>query len=40
VLAKMRDLTVYSTTRRAAARPLLESVGVDHVLIDDWHIAD
>lgn len=40
VLAKMRGMTVYSTTRRAAARPLLESVGVDHVLIDDGHIAD
>lgn len=39
VLAKMRGMTVYSTTRRAAARPLLESVGVDHVLIDDGHVA-
>lgn len=39
VLAKMRGMTVYSTTRRVAARPLLESVGVDHVLIDDGHIA-
>jgi NADPH:quinone reductase len=39
VLAKQRGLTVLSTTRRAAGRQLLESVGVDHVLIDDGIIA-
>jgi NADPH:quinone reductase-like Zn-dependent oxidoreductase len=40
VLAKLRGMTVYSTTRRAAGRALLESVGVDHVLIDDGQVAD
>lgn len=40
VLAKMRGMTLYSTTRRAAGLRLLESVGVDHVLIDDGHIAE
>ena len=39
VLAKLQGLTVLATTRRAAARPLLESIGVDHVLIDDGEVA-
>lgn len=39
VLAKQRGMTVYSTTRRDAARELLASVGVDHVLVDDGDIA-
>lgn len=39
VLGRMRGMTVYSTTRRPEARPLLESVGVDQVLIDDSRIA-
>jgi len=39
VIGKLRGLTVLSTTRREAARTLLESVGVDHVLIDDGNIA-
>lgn len=39
VLAKLRGMTVYSTTRRDAARELLASVGVDHVLVDDGDIA-
>lgn len=39
VLAKRRGLTVLSTTRRSEALPLLESVGVDHALIDDGHVA-
>jgi NADPH:quinone reductase-like Zn-dependent oxidoreductase len=39
VLAKLRGMTVFSTTRREAAVPLLESVGVDHVLIDDGEVA-
>jgi len=39
VLAKQLGLTVYSTTRRDSARQLLESVGVDHILIDDGAIA-
>jgi NADPH2:quinone reductase len=40
VLGKLHGLTVLSTTRRDAARPLLESVGVDHILIDDGHVAE
>lgn len=40
VLAKRASMTVLSTTRREQARPLLEGVGVDHVLIDDGHVAD
>ncbi|WP_223622452.1 zinc-binding alcohol dehydrogenase family protein [Microbacterium sp. EST19A] len=39
VLAKLRGLTVVSTTRREEARPLLESIGVDHVIIDDGDVA-
>ncbi|WP_421733707.1 zinc-binding dehydrogenase [Cellulomonas sp.] len=39
VLGKMRGLTVLSTTRSAARTALLDSVGVDHVLIDDGNIA-
>lgn len=39
VLGKLRGMEVYSTTRREAARSLLESVGVDHVLIDDGSVA-
>lgn len=40
VLAKLRGLTVLATTRREAARGLLESVGVDTVLIDDGSVAE
>jgi NADPH2:quinone reductase len=40
VLAKRQGLTVYATTRREQARAQLESVGVDHVLIDDGSVAD
>jgi len=39
VLGKLRSMTVISTTRRPEARTLLESVGVDHVVIDDGQIA-
>jgi NADPH:quinone reductase len=39
VLAKRRGVTVYATTRREQARALLESLGVDQVLIDDGAIA-
>ena len=39
VLAKGQGMTVYSTTRREQARDLLESLGVDHVLLDDGAIA-
>lgn len=40
VLAKLHGMTVFATTRRDAGRALLESVGVDHILIDDGNIAD
>jgi NADPH:quinone reductase-like Zn-dependent oxidoreductase len=40
VLAKLRGLRVLATTRREAARGLLESVGVDEVLIDDGSVAE
>ena len=39
VLAKRRGMTVLSTTRNESRRALLESVGVDHVLIDDGELA-
>ncbi|TDL33387.1 zinc-binding alcohol dehydrogenase family protein [Arthrobacter nitrophenolicus] len=39
VLAKLRGMTVLSTTRNGSRRGLLESVGVDHVLIDDGELA-
>ncbi|NUU17777.1 zinc-binding dehydrogenase [Cellulomonas humilata] len=39
VLGKMQGLTVLSTTRSPARTALLDSVGVDHVLIDDGTIA-
>jgi NADPH:quinone reductase-like Zn-dependent oxidoreductase len=40
VLGKLHGLTVLSTTRRKSASALLESVGVDHVLIDDGQVAE
>ena len=40
VLAKLRGMTVLSTTRNAERAPLLEGLGVDHVLIDTGTIAD
>lgn len=40
VLAKRQGLTVYGTTRREEARPQLEKLGADHVLIDDGAVAD
>lgn len=39
VLGKLRGMTVIATTRRPEARTLLDSVGVDHVVIDDVQIA-
>lgn len=39
LLAKRRGMTVLSTTRNESRRGLLESVGVDHVLIDHGEIA-
>jgi NADPH:quinone reductase-like Zn-dependent oxidoreductase len=40
VLAKLRGMTVLSTTRREEGRALLESVAVDHPLIDNGSIAE
>jgi NADPH2:quinone reductase len=40
VLAKRMGLTVYATTRREQARAQLESVGADHVLVDDGAVAE
>jgi NADPH2:quinone reductase len=40
VLAKQRDMTVLSTTRNPAKAAALTRLGVDHVLIDDGHVAD
>src|SRR5207247_338885 len=39
VLAKQRNMTVLSTTRRASKTTALTDVGVDHVLIDDGNVA-
>jgi NADPH:quinone reductase-like Zn-dependent oxidoreductase len=39
VLARLRGLTVLSTTRSARRASLLDHVGVDHVLIDGGAIA-
>jgi NADPH:quinone reductase-like Zn-dependent oxidoreductase len=39
VLAKQREMTVFSTTRRASQMAALTAVGVDHVLIDDGDVA-
>jgi NADPH2:quinone reductase len=40
VLGGLHGMTVLSTTRRLSARTLLESVGVEHVLIDDGRVAE
>ena len=40
VLAKLQGMTVLATTRREAARSQLETMGADHVLIDDGAIAE
>ncbi len=40
VLAKRAGLTVLATTRTAAKTAALTHLGVDHVLIDDGHVAD
>lgn len=39
VLAKQRGMTVLSTTRSERKRSSLRAIGVDHVLIDDGHVA-
>src|SRR6059058_1875875 len=40
VLAKQRNMTVLSTTRRANKTAALTDLGVDHVLIDDGNVAE
>ena len=40
VLATLRGMTVIATTRRPEARALLESVGADHVIVDDGQVAE
>ena len=39
VLSKQRGMTVLSTTRSPGKRSALDFLGVDHVLIDDGHVA-
>ena len=39
VLARLRGMTVFSTTRSEAKRELLDKVGVDHVIIDGGEVA-
>jgi len=39
VLARLRGMTVFSTTRSDAKRELLDKVGVDHVIIDGGEVA-
>ncbi|MFC5065456.1 zinc-binding alcohol dehydrogenase family protein [Actinomycetospora atypica] len=39
VLAKRLGMTVFSTTRDLARTPLLQGVGVDHVVLDDGAVA-
>src|SRR5207244_12714380 len=38
-LAKRRKMTVLSTTRNAKKTQALTDIGVDHVLVDDGHVA-
>lgn len=40
ILGKQRGMTVLATTRSAEKLPLLQSLGVDHALIDTGDIAD
>ena len=40
VLAKQRDMIVLSTTRSPAKADTLTAIGVDHVIVDDGHVAD
>ncbi|MDH3225992.1 MAG: zinc-binding alcohol dehydrogenase family protein [Thermoleophilia bacterium] len=39
VLAKRRDMTVFSTTRNPDKAGALQQIGVDHVVIDDGEVA-
>lgn len=38
-LGRARGMTVLATTRSESKRPLLDALGVDHVIIDDGHVA-
>ena len=40
ILAKRQGATVVSTTRRPERADELRALGIDHVLVDDGHIAD
>ena len=40
VVAKLRGVTVIATTRSADRFDLLRSVGVDHPIVDDGHVAE
>ncbi len=40
VLAKQQGMTVLATTRNPGKASALSGIGVDHVLIDDGHVAD
>lgn len=39
VLARQRDMTVFSTTRNSARAASLTGIGVDHVIVDDGDVA-
>ncbi|GAA4669417.1 alcohol dehydrogenase catalytic domain-containing protein [Frondihabitans cladoniiphilus] len=39
VLAKQRGMTVFATTRNPAKADSLTAIGVDHVIVDDGHVA-
>src|SRR4249920_2470129 len=39
ILAKNRGLTVLSTSRQPDRVAALKAIGVDHVLLDDGHVA-
>lgn len=40
VLARQRNMTVLATTRSPDRAAVLDDLGVDHVVLDDGHIAD
>jgi NADPH:quinone reductase len=40
VLAKRLGMTVLATTRNPAKAPALTAAGVDHVIVDDGHVAE
>lgn len=40
ILAKRMGATVLATTRQPERADVLRAIGVDHVLVDDGHIAE